>query len=135
MLFNSFPFLLVFLPLALLLHWGVERFAPQWRLVLLAALSFAFYGYWDWRFVPLMALSIGLNWWMAEAFIKSRPASGTGTDKSEGEGEGKSEGQGQGWIITFAIVVNLAVLAAFKYFNFLAGMAALLYVLNELIVV
>lgn len=109
MLFNSFPFLLVFLPLALLMHWAVERFAPSWRLLLLAALSFAFYGYWDWRFVPLMALSILLNWWMAEAFIKSR-------------GEG---GIGKGWIITWAIVLNLAVLAVFKYFNFFAGMAAL----------
>ena len=44
MLFNSFAFLLGFLPLALALHWLVERFAPTWRLPLLAALSFAFYG-------------------------------------------------------------------------------------------
>ena len=36
MLFNSFVFLLAFLPLALALHWLVERFAPAWRLPLLA---------------------------------------------------------------------------------------------------
>ena len=104
MLFNSFAFLLAFLPLALGLHWLAERFAPHWRLTVLVALSFAFYGHWDWRFVPLLALSIGLNWLVAEAFQKSR-ASG---------------------LITLAIIANLAVLALFKYLNFFADLAGMI---------
>ncbi|MDF2811608.1 MAG: acyltransferase, partial [Microvirga sp.] len=32
MLFNSFIFLFGFLPVALLSHWLVERFRPEWRL-------------------------------------------------------------------------------------------------------
>ncbi|WP_332694191.1 MBOAT family O-acyltransferase [Bosea sp. (in: a-proteobacteria)] len=104
MLFNSFVFLLGFLPLALALHWLVERFAPAWRLPLLAVLSFAFYGYWDWRFVPLLAFSIVLNWLIAEAFLKT-----------------KRRG-----LITLAIVLNLAVLALFKYFNFFADLAGMI---------
>ena len=111
MLFNSFAFLLVFLPVALALHWAVERFRPEWRLALLAVLSFAFYGYWDWRFVPLMALSIGVNWFIAEAFVKGRAAHG---------------GVGNGALITLAIAINLLVLAVFKYFNFFADLAALI---------
>ncbi|MGL4728265.1 MAG: MBOAT family O-acyltransferase, partial [Bosea sp. (in: a-proteobacteria)] len=111
MLFNSFAFLLVFLPVALLLHWAVERFRPEWRLALLAILSFAFYGYWDWRFVPLMALSIALNWAIAEAFVRGRAASG---------------GVGNGQLITMAIVINLIVLAVFKYYNFFGEIAALI---------
>ncbi len=103
MLFNSFAFLLVFLPAALALHVCVERFRPAWRLPLLAVLSFAFYGYWDWRFVPLLAASILVNWLVAEAFQRSRA----------------------GTLITAAIVANLAVLAVFKYFNFFAGIAEL----------
>ena len=87
MLFNSFVFLLAFLPLALALHWGAERFAPSLRLPVLVALSFAFYGYWDWRFLPLLAFSIGLNWLIAEAFQKTRA----------------------GGLVTLAIVLNLAV--------------------------
>ncbi|MGL5363376.1 MAG: MBOAT family O-acyltransferase [Bosea sp. (in: a-proteobacteria)] len=108
MLFNSFPFLLAFLPAALLLHWLAERFAPGWRLPLLVVLSFAFYGYWDWRFVPLMALSIGLNWWLAEVFVRTR----------------------QGVLITLAIVLNIAVLALFKYANFFSDLAAFVPGLN-----
>jgi len=68
MLFNSFPFLFVFLPAALVLHWWVERYLPQGRLHLLVALSFAFYGYWDWRFLPLLMLSVVFNWLVVQAF-------------------------------------------------------------------
>lgn len=96
MLFNSFAFLLVFLPMALALHALVERFRPDWRLPLLLILSFAFYGYWDVRFVPLLAASIVVNWAVARAFLN---------------------GAGRG-IIPLAIGLNLAVLAFFKYFNF-----------------
>ncbi len=73
MLFNSFVFLLGFLPLALGLHWLAERFAPAWRLPILVVLSFAFYGWWDWRFLPLLVLSIGLNWLIAEPSRRRRP--------------------------------------------------------------
>jgi alginate O-acetyltransferase complex protein AlgI len=102
MLFNSFVFLLAFLPAALLAHWLVERFAPAWRLPLLVALSFFFYGYWDWRFVPLLVGSIVVNWLVAEAFIK--------TDRKI--------------LIPLAIAANLLVLAFFKYFNFFADLVS-----------
>ena len=102
MLFNSFAFLLVFLPAALLLHGLVERFAPQWRLVLLVVLSFAFYGYWDWRFLPLLAASILVNWALAEFYWNSPRRA----------------------VIPLAIAANLLVLGFFKYFNFFADLAA-----------
>ncbi|MFL5118587.1 MAG: MBOAT family O-acyltransferase [Microvirga sp.] len=104
MLFNSFAFLLVFLPAALLLHWAVERFRPEWRLPALAFLSFLFYGYWDWRFIPLLAASILVNWLIAEAFGKTRAAI----------------------LIPLALAGNLLVLAVFKYFNFFADLANLI---------
>src|SRR5829696_5147767 len=104
MLFNSFAFLLVFLPAALLLHWVVERFRPEWRLPALAFLSFLFYGYWDWRFVPLLAASIVVNWLIAEGFGRTK----------------------QAFLIPLAIAGNLLVLAFFKYFNFFADFANLI---------
>src|SRR3954452_24367459 len=104
MLFNSFAFLLVFLPAALLLHALVERFRPAWRLPLLVALSFVFYGYWDWRFIPLLAGSILVNWWVSEIFRGTR----------------------QSVLIPLTIVANLLVLGVFKYFNFFADLAHLI---------
>jgi alginate O-acetyltransferase complex protein AlgI len=104
MLFNSFAFLLAFLPGALLAHWLVERFRPDWRLPLLLGLSFLFYGYWDWRFVPLLAASVVVNWLVAEAFLAARPRV----------------------LIPLAIAANLVVLGFFKYFNFFAALADLI---------
>src|SRR3954471_3733796 len=104
MLFNSFAFLLVFLPAALLLHWAVERFRPEWRLPALAVLSFIFYGYWDWRFVPLLAASIIVNWAVAGAF-RATP---------------------RRVLIPLAIAANLFVLGVFKYLGFFAGLAGML---------
>jgi len=102
MLFNSFAFLLVFLPLALAAHAAVERYRPEYRLLLLTVLSFAFYGYWDWRFAPLLGLSILINWLVAHAFLRTRAG-----------------GAEQGWIIIAAIAANLFVLGLYKYSGFL----------------
>lgn len=103
MLFNSFLFLLAFLPAALILHGLAARFQPDWRLPVLLVLSVVFYGWWDVRFVPLLAGSIGLNWLLSRLFLRTRA----------------------GWLIPLAIAANLAVLAAFKYLNFFADLANL----------
>ena len=104
MLFNSFVFLLAFLPAALILHALAERFRPDWRLPVLVLLSFAFYDWWDLRFVPLLAASILVNWLVARAFLRSR----------------------NGVLIPLAIALNLVVLALFKYLNFFADLANLI---------
>jgi len=104
MLFNSYVFLLAFLPAALVLHWTVARAAPAWRLPLLVGLSFVFYGWWDVRFVPLLAGSILANWLIARAYGRSSTR----------------------WLIPAAIVGNLALLGVFKYFDFFADLANLL---------
>ena len=104
MLFNSFAFLLVFLPASLLAHGLVERFRPDLRLPLLVVLSFAFYGYWDWRFIPLLAASILVNWLVAETVILRK----------------------RKVLIPLAIAANLLVLGFFKYFNFFADLANLI---------
>jgi alginate O-acetyltransferase complex protein AlgI len=102
-LFNSYSFLLVFLPLAIAIYAIADRF-PRWRTWTLIALSLVFYSYWDWRFLPLMVVSILANWWIAGRFSQS----------------------GRRSLITFGIVANLAVLGFFKYWNFFADNVAAL---------
>src|SRR3954452_4395160 len=104
MLFNSLFFLLLFLPAALLLTWAIERFRPRWRLPFLVVLSFVFYGWWDLRFVPLLAASIALNWLVAEAFVRTRRES----------------------LIPSAIALNLLLLGLFKYLDFFAQLLSLI---------
>jgi alginate O-acetyltransferase complex protein AlgI len=98
MLFNSFPFILVFLPPVLAGYWLLaRREAPRLWFLLLA--SIVFYGYWDWRFTPLLVGSILVNWVAIEAFYGSRLR----------------------LILVAAIVANLLCLGAFKYLGFFAG--------------
>ncbi|WP_457106980.1 MBOAT family O-acyltransferase [Methylobacterium sp. P5_C11] len=104
MLFNSFVFLLAFLPAALILHGLVARAAPAWRLPLLVGLSFVFYGWWDVRFVPLLAGSILANWCVARLY-RRWPGP---------------------WLIPAAIAANLALLGVFKYLDFAADLANLI---------
>jgi alginate O-acetyltransferase complex protein AlgI len=104
MLFNSYEFLLVFLPAAIAIYAVADRYPPA-RMPVLITLSLVFYGYWDVRFVPLMLVSIAGNWYAARLFAATKNSA----------------------ILTAAIVVNLAVLGTFKYTNFVlesvAGLA------------
>src|SRR5579871_3926886 len=103
MLFNSYAFLLGFLPLALLAYRAAEA-APRLRVPLLVVLSLGFYAWWNWRFVALLALSIVVNWTAARAFTAT-----------------KRRG-----LVTAAIVFDLVLLGVFKYANFFGGNAAAL---------
>lgn len=97
MLFNTYAFLLVFLPVAIVFQAAADRF-PRLRNPALVALSLAFYSYWDIRFLPLMVVSILANWYLARAFVATRSRS----------------------LIIAGIAANLLVLGFFKYTNFLA---------------
>ena len=97
MLFNSYAFLLAFLPAAILVCRIVDPH-PRARIPALIALSLAFYAYWDWRFLALLIPSIVINWWAAKLYLATR----------------------RGGVVTVAIAANLAVLAAFKYPAFIA---------------
>jgi D-alanyl-lipoteichoic acid acyltransferase DltB (MBOAT superfamily) len=60
MLFPTVEYLLFFL-LALLLSWGTLRFHGAHKLTLLV-LSYLFYGFWDWHFVPLLFVISFWGW-------------------------------------------------------------------------
>src|SRR5437762_13322869 len=97
MLFNSYAFLLVFLPAAIVVYAFADPY-PRLRMPVLLLLSFIFYGYWDVRFLPILIGSILVNWLAAKYYAATR----------------------QGWIITAAIAANLMALGIFKYTNFFA---------------
>ena len=96
MLFNDYPFLLVFLPVAVLAYRLADPH-PQFRIVTLVLLSFAFYAYGNPPFILLLVLSIAINWLAARAYVEMKAPI----------------------FVTAAIVLDLAILAVFKYANFL----------------
>ena len=97
MLFNSFAFLLAFLPAAIIVYAWADQY-PRARMPVLIALSLLFYGYWNASFLVLIALSIVCNWLLALLYQRTQ----------------------RGLLITIAIIGNLAVLGFFKYSAFFA---------------
>ena len=99
MLFNSFDFLL-FLPIVFLLYWFVFKTRKIQNLFLVAA-SYVFYGWWDWRFLFLIAITSICSY-----------ASGILLERYEGRRKWQ-------WMVSFAnITLNLLILGVFKYYNF-----------------
>lgn len=85
-----------------MLYWFV--FKPiKWQNLLVVVASYVFYGWWDWRFLFLIVLTTLCS------FI-----SGLLIEQYEGERNK------QKWISAANIVLNLAILALFKYYNFFA---------------
>lgn len=99
MLFNSFEFL-VFLPIVFLLYWFVFR-NRQWQNLLIVIASYFFYGWWDWRFLLLIALT-------------SLCSYGSGLLLEHYDGQR----QKQKLVSATNIVINLSILGTFKYYNF-----------------
>ena len=64
MLFNSFTFLFLFLPFSIVVYFFVGSFRADWARFGLALLSFAFYAYWDYRYLPLLIGSILTNYYL-----------------------------------------------------------------------
>jgi alginate O-acetyltransferase complex protein AlgI len=57
MLFNSYEFLLVFLPAEILIYWFADK-SERWRTWVLILLSLVFYSYWDVRLLQRSLVSI-----------------------------------------------------------------------------
>lgn len=56
MLFNSIEFL-IFLPIVFVLYWFITNKSLKIQNSLLLVASYVFYGWWDWRFLFLIAFS------------------------------------------------------------------------------
>ena len=120
MLFNSLQFAL-FLPIVFLLYWFVfDRFISksehQLRLqnAFVVVASYVFYGWWDWKFLLLIAFTSFCSW-----------GSGLLIGKAKSKKEAKT------WT-TLNIVLNLSILALFKYYDFfVAEFVQLFHVSSE----
>lgn len=71
MLFNSYPFLLVFLPLTLAGFFLIARSSHVWAAAWLALASFVFYGWWNPVYVVLLLASIVFNFVVGLAIVRT----------------------------------------------------------------
>lgn len=110
MLFNSFEFLL-FLPLVFAAYWMLARHLRLQNLLVVVA-SYVFYGWWDWRFLVLIAFTSVWSYVVGLVELRRWDAKPSRT------------------LLTVSLLVNLGILGYFKYCNFFLDQAVA--VLNAL---
>lgn len=102
MLFNSYVFIFCYLPITLLVFFGLTKFhlktlATAWLVIC----SLAFYAYWNVAYLPLLLVSMVFNYQIGKHIGYASPASR----------QAKT-------LIWIGICFNLALLAYYKYTNF-----------------
>ena len=120
MLFNS-PQFAIFLPIVFLLYWFVfdyfiskSKYQLRLQNAFIVVASYVFYGWWDWRFLLLIAFTSLCSW---------------GSGLLIGKSESKRRARTWMWL---NIILNLGILALFKYYDFfVAEFAQLLHVSTD----
>ena len=102
MLFNSYTFLFLFLPISLIVYLILERQSLQRaKIIWLVIVSLFFYSFWRWQHLPLLLFSIFFNYSLGRALIR-RANKG---------------------LLLLGVAANLGLLAYYKYAGLLTGTA------------
>ena len=99
MIFNSIAFI-IFLPIVFIIYWSLRKKSLIYQNLILLIASYIFYGWWDWRFLSLIAFSTVVD------FIIGKKISSSETKKEKK------------YFLLISLIVNLGLLGFFKYFNF-----------------
>ena len=98
MLFHSQVFLALFLPLTLIGYYRMVGSRDR-RICWLIAASLFFYGYWDYRLLPLLAGSIAMNWLLVRLHYRWHLR----------------------YLTILGVIANLGLIGVFKYADFAAS--------------
>ena len=100
MVFQSIEYLL-FLLITFTLYWTLCKNSKFLQNALIVLASIVFYGWWDWRFLGLLLITV-FSTYYAGAFIKQLA----------------TNVRGRKYVFIVSIVLNLGILFFFKYYNF-----------------
>jgi alginate O-acetyltransferase complex protein AlgI len=117
--FSSHLFIFYFLPLSLLVYYSLFRAPQRWRNFVLVIFGYAFYGWTEPRFIPLMFGTTLLDWLISLVIAHNtwniwRARHEPVVALERGAARNKTQKQA----IALSVILNLAVLGFFKYFNF-----------------
>ena len=100
LLFNSYVFVLLFLPLTLVGYFSINRLSLTLGKIWLLGMSLWFYAYFNLKYLPIIVISVCFNYTMNRLIVRT-----TGTLPKKV------------WLIA-AIVANIGILFYYKYYDF-----------------
>ena len=104
MLFNSYEFIFVFLPLVVLGFWLLLNLGREAVIAWLVACSLFYYGWWNPAYVPLLVFSVLANYFLGGRIAAERSR----------------------LLLAFGVALHLGLIGYFKYLGFFAGIASAL---------
>lgn len=111
MLFNSYIFVLAFLPIVLIGYFGLNHsrnFTVAKLFLILASLFF--YGYFNWSYLLIIVSSVGLNYQFSQVMLSEKIKNGVSK-----------------MIFVIALTLNIGNLLFFKYYDFFVSNANALF--------
>lgn len=105
MLFNSYEFIFLFLPVVLGGYFFLGKHNDRGALVFLLLAGFFFYGWWDVRYLPLLLGSILGNYLISLLILKAKP------------------GRRRNLAFLLGLIFNLGLLSYYKYLDFFLTVA------------
>ncbi|MUU77885.1 MBOAT family O-acyltransferase [Winogradskyella endarachnes] len=99
MIFNSLAFL-IFIILVFIFYWSLRKKPLVYQNILLLIASYVFYGWWDWRFLGLIAFSTLVDFYVGKTINNSNSLK---TKKI---------------FLYISLITNIGLLGFFKYYNF-----------------
>jgi len=112
MLFNSIDFLF-FLPCVFIGYWFFFHKNLHIQNTFIIAISYLFYGWWDWRFIPLIFISSCVDYICGDKIYYN------------------TEQKNKKFWLKISLLCNLGILGIFKYFNFFINEFARCFNLDE----
>ena len=104
MLFNSYPFIFIFLPLVTFIFFQISRYSNIFASAWLVSASLFFYGWWNPNYLILLLSSIFVNYSLGVWLIRVLRNSGKCTKSKS--------------ILIIGLVFDLSLLGYYKYTNF-----------------
>ncbi|MRS01882.1 MBOAT family protein, partial [bacterium] len=117
MLFNSFPYIIVFLPISVIIYFSLNKVSETAGKYWLVIVSLLFYSFATLTYLPLLILSIVINFAVAIAIRKNNVNSLeiSTTDFRSKNSQKKSSSK---VYLALGIIFNVGLLAFFKYTDF-----------------
>ena len=128
MLFNSYIFVMAFLPICVIGWFALNRLKkPVYASVFMLVMSLWFYGYFNIKYLPILVASVLVNYGIYRLMMRRRaraaageePGENTGEEADENTGEkAKTTDRGLRLLLALALLFNLGLLFYFKYYDF-----------------
>ncbi|HMK90590.1 MAG TPA: MBOAT family O-acyltransferase [Methylocystis sp.] len=106
MVFNSYAFIFVFLPICLVGYHFATKLGPRTATAWLALASFAFYAHWTVAFIPMLVVSILCNFATGKYLLRIF---------KESDAQDRPPPRRASLILAIGVICNLAPLFYFKY--------------------